>query len=116
MPSIAKTLFEPAPETEENSTSFAEKQQMKILNEVYSKDDIEMKTDLTPAQVMPIAKGYVFAEKFDVPILKALCDQTLILLVSKGRLGRKEFVSIAQATTHAPEAPSLSERLLGVKG
>lgn len=101
-------------EAQEEKLTSREMREMKLLEEIYSKTDIEMKTDLSLDLVKAITKGQLFAVKYESKLMGDLTNRLMILLVSKGRQGRKEFIEMSKSMNSEPEAvPTLSQRLLG---
>jgi hypothetical protein len=97
--------------------NITEQYKEKMVDEVYSKEDVELKTRLNQAEIIAIAKGQVYADVFKAPIIADLCNKIMILKISKDGLGRKEFVDIAKSMM-APQpemmqAQTIPERLLG---
>jgi hypothetical protein len=110
-PRVTKALFG---EQESNEMTAKDARFLMQLQEIYSKEDIEMKTDLNQAQINALAKGQLYASIYNVPIVKELCNRVMLLLVSKGRNGRKEFVDMAKSMNSEEDAkPTLPDRLMG---
>lgn len=88
---------------------------LKIIDEVFSKEDIELKTDLSTDQIIKITKGQIFAERYNCSIMDKLCNKIMILSVSKNRSSRKEFTEISKSVSgpQEPDLPSIKTRLLG---
>lgn len=91
---------------------------LKILDEVYSTKDIDVKTDLTANQIVVFTRAEMYHEKYQSPLVDLLLKRMSIRLVSKDRKGRKEFTEIAKALNTMlggdPMAtPSLSDRFFG---
>ena len=85
-----------------------------MLQEAYSKKNIEMKTELTAKQVSVFAKGRLYARTFNCSILNDLIEDTMVLLVSKGRAGRKEWTQMAKSYGDDPiDMGGIRSRLLG---
>ena len=89
-----------------------------IVKEVYSSDDIKLKTDLTSAQVQYNAVGLTFAKRYGVSLLEDIINEQMLLAVSKNRKGRKEFENIASSimASHRPveeEDSGILSRLIG---
>jgi hypothetical protein len=85
---------------------------LKIIDEIYSKKNIEVKTDLSIRQIMAISKGLLFADRYKCKIMRDFCNKIMILSVSKDRKSRKEFTDISSSMR--PEQPaqvSLPQRL-----
>jgi len=89
---------------------------LKIIDEVFSKKDIEVKTDINDPQVIAFSKGKLYANRFNSDIVSEFVDLLSIYSVSKGRKSRKEFkeISIALNSMNAVEdEPRIRDRLLG---
>ena len=97
--------------------SISEELQLKIIEEVFSKQDIQLKTDLTSRQIAAFARAKLYYEKYNVPMIGKLLQDMSEWLVSKDRKGRKEFTDIAKAFSSSfgseVEPPSPMGRLLG---
>lgn len=99
---------------QEERLSAREIRELKLLDEIYSKKDIEMKTDLSIELVKALTKGQLFADKYNSTLMGDLTNRLMILLVSKGRKGRQEFIEMAKATNSEEQLPpTLSQRLMG---
>jgi hypothetical protein len=89
---------------------------LKMVEEVYSTTDVELKTDLNNAEIIAITKGKLFSKTFNTPIISELCLTLMELKISKDRKGRKEFVEIAKSLltpTLEEQSSSIPQRLLG---
>lgn len=89
---------------------------LKIIDEVYSTDNIEVKTDLTPDQIIAFTRGKLYHKKFGSELMLNTVNELAIYSVSKDRKGRKEFTEISKAlnSREADETdPRIRERLLG---
>jgi hypothetical protein len=86
-----------------------------VSKQIFSKNDIELKTDINTMQINALTKGLLYAETYNVSIMKNLCDWQMILAVSKDRRSRKEFTEISKNLQPDPGelTPSLKQRLLG---
>lgn len=69
----------------------------KILKEVWSKEDIETKTELDSAQIMRINKLYSMSFILGSSFLKTHIENFLHLQKSKGRKSMEEFVNVVKA-------------------
>lgn len=111
-PKTTSLIFSERQETQE---SYSEKYKEKLVQEVFSKEDAELKSDLNDAEIIALTKADIFAEYYDSSLIEKLKRSFLLLKVSKKRQGRGEFVKIAQAVI-APqqeEQPTIPERLFG---
>ena len=118
MSDTTSSLFAlPDVEIEANTDSLAEQIKAKIVEEIFSTNNIDMKTDLNQKQINAITKGKLYAEHFGSKLMFDLCNLHETLLVSKSRAGRKEFIELTKNVIGASEpmdfAPSIKERLLG---
>ena len=89
---------------------------LRIIEEVFSKKDIEVKTDINGSQVMAFSKGKLYAERYNSSIVSSFVDLISIYSVSKDRKSRKEFkeISIAlNSMNNMEEEPTIRKRLLG---
>jgi len=87
-----------------------------MFDMIYSTDNIEVKTDLTPPQILAITKLSIYGTTFGIDIANQIAHKFMELSVSKNRLGRKEFTEISKAT-QSPSielgTPTIQEKLLG---
>lgn len=99
----------------EGDSSARDEYLLKIIDEVYSKDNIEVKTDLNVKQINAITKGKIFSQRYKCNLLNNLCDNIMVLSVSKDRKSRKEFTEISKSinSPQEEELPTLGRRLLG---
>lgn len=101
----------------ENNINARDEFMLKMLDEVYSKKDIPVKTDLSPYQVLVFSQAKIFASEFDSKIMSDFVDLISVYSLSKGRKSRKEFTEIAKAFNSRNEEidqdPSITKRLLG---
>ena len=104
------------PERNNEEESVKDEILLKIIDEVFSKKDIEVKTDINSGQVMAFSKGKLYAERYNSSIVSSFVDLLSIYSVSKDRKSRKEFKEISVAlnsmTSTDPE-PRIRDRLLG---
>ena len=87
MPVIVEDLF-----GLQSSTDFS-----RITEKMYSADNIDMATDLSPKAICKLNILYAFSAEYDLPLLKFLCDKYVLLRVSNERKGRTEGVNMATA-------------------
>lgn len=90
----------------------------KITKEIYSVNNIELKTELNDAQIMAFSQARAFANKYKVPLLAEFVKNISKYSISRNRKGRKEFESIAKANLQMAgndeqERRSIPDRLLG---
>lgn len=89
---------------------------LKIIDEVYSTENIEVKTELNEAQITTFTRAKLYHKKFGSKLILELVNELAIYSVSNGRKGRKEFTEISKAlnSREAEETdPRIRERLLG---
>ena len=114
MPNTTENLFAP-PADAQQQTSIAEQIKLKVVDEVFSVNNIDMKTDLNQRQINAITKGKLFANQFNCKIMMDLCNLHETLLISKSRAGRKEFIELTKSVTNNDQdTPTIKERLLGL--
>jgi hypothetical protein len=112
----AQLFAAPEQETNQNIDSLAEQIKAKIVDEIFSTNNIDMKTDLNQKQINAITKGKLYAEHFGSRLMLNLCNLHETLLISKSRAGRKEFIELTKnVLSHQEEnlTPTIKERLLG---
>lgn len=88
---------------------------LKMIDEVYSTENITVKTRLNMRQVIALSRGEIFARLYKSETMANLCQTIKEHLVSLDGKGRVEFVDIAKSLI-APEPehlPTLKSRLLG---
>jgi len=101
-------------ESKEDNISISDHIKMKVVDEVFNTNNIDMKTDLNQRQINAITKGKLFATQFNCEIMMNLCNLHETLLISKSRAGRKEFIELTKSfNTTEDLQPSIKERLLG---
>ena len=83
------------PVNEEVETHLSES--LKMIAEVFSKTDVEVKTDLTERQIVHFSRGKIYADIYDVPLMSMLVDHLAIYSISKNRKSRKEFTEVAKS-------------------
>jgi len=101
-------------ESTEDNISISDHIKLKVVDEVFNTNNIDMKTDLNQRQINAITKGKLFATQFNCEIMMNLCNLHETLLISKSRAGRKEFIELTKSfNTTEDLQPSIKERLLG---
>lgn len=81
------------------------------LQELFSYDKLEMKSDLSQDLILAMARGKVISKKFKCPELDNLMDNILKLSVSKDRKGREEMVELARNSVDPMEDNSSDSML-----
>lgn len=66
----------------------------KIFKLLLDKDNIAHNTDLTTNEITAFSVLSTLAKEHDLEVLKNFLQENLVLRVSKGRRGRKEWVDI----------------------
>ena len=98
-------LFKDNQADQENSTVH-EKTIEKALDELFSVDGIDLKSDINNRQISALTRGYIFADVYKCRYMGDLVRHILELSVSKSREGRKEFVKVLQsASREDPQEP-----------
>lgn len=88
----------------------------KVVNEIYNKDDIALKTELNDKQIIAFSRCNVFARRYNISIISDIVNELSLHSVSRNRKGRKEFENIAKANlgmNMEDEGRSIPDRLLG---
>ena len=67
-----------------------------LLEQLFTRDNIEMKTDLNPKGIKAIARGKMHSAIFNDDLVGSLCDTIMVLNVSKDRQGRKEATDLSK--------------------
>lgn len=98
-------LFKDNQADQENSTVH-EKTIEKALDELFSVDGIDLKSDINNRQISALTRGYIFADVYKCKYMGDLVRHILELSVSKSREGRKEFVRVLQSSNREdPQEP-----------
>lgn len=85
----------------------------KALEQLFTKRDMALKSDISQRQVMALARGLIFAKRYKSSSMRSLIDNILELSVSKKREGRRELVRIMQSATQDDDkVEQLKSRLL----
>jgi hypothetical protein len=121
---ITKNLFGNPTEEEEQQKSEEPKRSRHdeyfdfALGQMFSREDIEMKTDLQTKQINHFARGLLYAKTFKSTLMHDFVELQMTLLVSNKRGGRKEMQemirsSIAQEEQIGGLNTSISDRMFG---
>lgn len=92
---LNNTFFE-KDKTDEDKPTKREEMLNKTIREVFSTDNIEVRTDLNVNQINALSKGLLFADHFNSDILRKLCKNIMSLSLSKDRKSRGEFVDLTK--------------------
>lgn len=85
-----KDIFDTIMSVDDNTKK--DKTDLDVLNELFSGKDIETRTELSVQQVILINQKRTIAKLLDWDFLDNTLDDFMMLLVSKDRKGRAEFV------------------------
>lgn len=104
-------------EPDEVKEEIREELTLKVIDEVFSTKDIEVKTELSDRQIIQFTRGHMFHSIFGSPRMLQLVNTLAVYSVSKGRKGRKEFTDIAKSINSydsaMPEELGIRKRLFG---
>lgn len=87
-----------------------------ILQQAFSEDSLEMKTDIAPKSIVPLTKLLIFHREFKSDLAKDLAYTIMSLSISKKRGGRKEMTEMLRpmySDDPGMETGGLASRLLG---
>jgi len=115
MPDLTSQIFNPQPTVQAPEGAYSPDLKY-AMEEIFSNDNLEMKTDLTQKQINAMTKGLLFAKEFKNNLMRDLVNKMMRLLVSKGRKGRAEFIQMTQQINNqAPQQnEGIAKRLLGL--
>lgn len=115
MPSVNDLLYNQTSTPEQtDERSKAEIRMEYLIKQGFTKDNIEMKTDLSSQAIKAISKGLLHASIFSDDTIKQLCETVMILNVSKNRKGRQELTELTRVANDNPdEQTNVLSRLLG---
>lgn len=110
----SKDMLEKSSEGE-HAESVREKTIRESVRKLLSETDMHQKSDINRKMIISLTRGYVFAEEYNQPVVKKLCDYILRLSVSKERKGREELVTLVTGINESnnKDERKLFERLLG---
>lgn len=100
-------IFKDAEAGDDETTSIQEKTLEKALDELFSTEGIDLKSDISNIQISAITRGYIFADVYKCKYMSELVRHILELSVSKNRQGRGEFVKVLQSANNQQEEPPL---------
>lgn len=102
---------------DENEKSPLEAKVEFLLSQGFTRDNIEMKSDLSAKAIRAIAKGKMHAQIFNDSLINDFCDVIMILNISKDRKGRVELTDLTKMLMNeGPVASSgggMLSRLMG---
>jgi hypothetical protein len=112
---VSRGIFENAQTADETVRDTALR---RAVEEMFSDDDIAIKTDLTKRQILSLARAMFYAEKYDSDAMRSFVHHILTLSVSKNRKSREEFVRLIRASqegiANAEDETSRFRRILGL--
>jgi len=77
----------------------------KVLELLLDRKNIEHNTDLTTREITAFSVLSTIAKRHNLQVLTDFLAENLVLRVSKGRAGRKEWVKIVARHLEAPPEP-----------
>lgn len=89
---------------------------LKLSEQIFSREDIDIKTVLNKRQVVAFAQASLYADIFNVPVVKNMVEKLSIYSISENGLSRKEFTELAKSImsyTNDQDRQTLSKHLLG---
>ena len=84
----------------------------KVMDEAFSTHDIEMKTELSAAQIKQIVRGVTYAERYESPTMASLVANISIYNISKDRAGRKEWIELTRQFARADDEEQMKSQNL----
>jgi len=75
-----------------------------IMEQQFSADNIEQKTELNDEQIVIFSQCETFADRYNLPLLKKITGGMMRKNVSRNRKGRIEWADIAKASFNAAYA------------
>lgn len=86
-----------------------------IVKQAYSKKDIQLKTDLGANHIQLLTRMTTYQKLYGSKVMASIINNFMELRVSHKRLGRKEFVQVAQSLSPQPqlETKPFNKRFLG---
>ena len=74
-----------------------------VLNQIFSVDNLAMKTDLNPQLILAMSRGLIYADKFKSKTMTNFINNLQVLSISKGRKGRQELVAVIRNSQEVPD-------------
>lgn len=93
---------EPSSESDVRDTALEEG-----MRQLYIKENIEMKTDLSAPLILHMARGKIYVDTFKSKVMKDFIDNIQILSISKGRKGRQELVALVRNSQEGAYDPNI---------
>jgi len=71
------------------------------MRQLYIKENLEMKTELSAPLILAMSRGMTFVDRFKSNVMKKFIENIQVLSVSKGRKGRQELVALVRNSQEA---------------
>ena len=115
MSSVNDMLFNPVKNDQQDERSKSEIKLEYLIKQGFTKENIEMKSDLSKQAIRAISKGLLHAEIFSDTTIRLLCETVMVLIVSKDRKGRSELTELSRMINNQEdnEQQTVLSRLLG---
>lgn len=115
MPTVNDMLFNPVKDETTDERSKSEIKLEYLIKQGFTRENIEMKSDLSKQAIRAISKGLLHAEIFSDTTIRLLCDTVMVLNVSKDRKGRGELTELSRMINNQDESDqqTVLSRLLG---
>lgn len=66
------------------------------LKQLFTKDNLEMKTELSAPLILAMSRGLIYRDYFKSKVMGDFINNIQLLSVSKGRKGRQEYVALVR--------------------
>ncbi len=76
------------------------------MKQLFSKNNLQMKTELSAPLILAMSRGRIFADHYKSKYMNSFIDNIQILSVSKGRKGRQELVALVRNSQDIEEIDS----------
>ena len=89
------------------------------INQLFSNENLQMKTELSAPLILAMSRGRIYAEHYHSKYMNDFIDNIQILSVSKGRKGRQELVSLVRNSQDIEELDSgmtSIAKMMGTRG
>jgi hypothetical protein len=90
-------------------------QDIKIIKELFSKKDIDLKTELTHEQIADLCVLLHFSDRCKSKAMKAFANNFMKLQVSKKRQGRGEFIKAIHGYQDSQKERGMNEIEKGLR-
>lgn len=68
------------------------------LDQLFNRENIGMKTELSDPLILHMSRGIIFTKKYKSKAMGNFIEEIMALSVSKARQGRKEYVSLVKSS------------------